>query len=256
MSFRLRKLKLSRLPWLRKPRITPNQRLLVIGDIHGQANLFAEMMRRFQLLSTTHLGNPVEQNKVIILGDFIDRGPSSMAILRALHLLEETSSLIVLKGNHEAALLDCAYGRTDPHSGWLTFGGSEFLRSAGIKDPSVWNDPDQFAKQLRNHLGDDLLNWLNRRPDRYADGDFFFCHAGVRPGIKLAEQAEEDLLSIRGEFLGSWRHHGKIIVHGHSIEPAVCVRWNRIGIDTGAYRSGTLSALVLNDDCAWVLQVR
>lgn len=256
MAFRLRKLKLSRLPWLRRPRITPNQRLLVIGDIHGRADLLSEMMRRYRALSTTHLGPPVDHNKVLVLGDFIDRGPNSVGVMQALYRLKDKPGLVVLKGNHEAALVGCANGQMDPHTGWLTFGGLEFLKNLGVEAPSVWTDQREFAEQLKDSLGDRLLEWLDKLPSSYSDGDFFFCHAGVRPGIDLAAQIERDLQSIRGEFLKSRRHHGKIIVHGHSVEPNVCVRWNRIGIDTGAYRTGMLSGLVLNYENAWVLQVK
>ena len=157
---------------------------------------------------------------------------------------------VFLKGNHELALRqfmdDAGFGRS-----WKYYGGLETLHSYGIKELTLSDDPADFER-ARQHFNEVL-------PDKHREfldnlllsaefGDYFFVHAGVRPGIALHRQIEEDLLWIREEFLDSSSTYGKVVVHGHTPREAVEFRANRIGVDTGAYMTGVLTALVLEGE--------
>lgn len=152
-----------------------------------------------------------------------------------------------MKGNHELALLqflgDAAFGKT-----WKYYGGLETLHSYGIKELTLTDDPAAFER-AREHLIEVLpaahRHFLETLEISAEFGGYFFAHAGVRPGIALHRQIEEDLLWIRDEFLTANRSFGKCIVHGHTPNEEVVIRPNRIGIDTGAYMTGVLTALVL-----------
>lgn len=228
--------------------------VLAIGDVHGCGRLLTAMMRAFQTVTASALP-PSNNRQVVILGDFIDRGPSSLSVLQALYASRQQAGITVLMGNHEACLLDCLDGKASAQDAWLEFGGDAFLGSLGIPAPGPWEAEQVFRERLTAAIGPKLIEWLRDLPHYYQLGDYFFCHAGVRPGVRLVDQAIQDLLWIRRPFLDSRRDHGKVIVHGHSIEPEICVRANRIGIDTGAYRTGRLTGLLLQGSMAWSLTV-
>jgi serine/threonine protein phosphatase 1 len=230
----------------------PDERVYAIGDIHGRCDLFAELMDAIRL---DCVERPTEgrQVRLIVLGDFIDRGPHSRAAIELLRRASELQGVTVLLGNHEACLLDCAAGRADPRDGWLSFGGQATLDSFGIRPPAEGEDMFDFAERLTLAIGEDSLAWLRGLALHDRSGDFFFCHAGVRPGVPLDRQLPEDLLWIREAFLSSRRSHGKIVVHGHSITDDVDVAENRIGVDTGAYASGRLTALAIEGTRLWRL---
>src|SRR5690606_20170059 len=154
---------------------------------------------------------------------------------------------VFLKGNHELAMLqflgDAAFGKT-----WKYYGGLETLHSYGITELTRTDDPAAFER-AREHL----LEVLPEAHRRFLEtleisrefGGYFFAHAGVRPGIALHRQIEEDLLWIRDDFLESSSSYGKVVVHGHTPREEVVVRSNRIGVATGAYITGVLTAQVL-----------
>jgi serine/threonine protein phosphatase 1 len=157
-------------------------------------------------------------------------------------------------GNHEAALLESLQGDEAAQRLWLNYGGLETLISFGIAPPRDGEDSFSFAERLRKHIPEYLIEWLEQLPLHHRSGSYFFCHAGIRPGTPLDRQKSEDLLWIRGEFLESEADHGAVIVHGHSIcGTAVEFADNRINLDTGAYATGVLSALGLEDDDRWVI---
>lgn len=236
------------------PRVDEHTQLLAVGDVHGCGRLLTAMMRAFQTVSAALLP-PTRNREAVILGDFIDRGPSSRAVLQALYGSRHQDGMTVLMGNHEATLLACIDGRTSPFDGWLEFGGDACLASLGLEPPGPWEPEEQFRERLVDTIGVEVVDWLRGLPLSYQVGDFLFCHAGVRPGVAIEAQRPDDLLWIREPFLGSRRNHGKVVVHGHSIEPEICLRPNRIGIDTGAYRTGRLTGLILQGNQAWSLVV-
>jgi serine/threonine protein phosphatase 1 len=157
-------------------------------------------------------------------------------------------------GNHEAALLESLEGDERAQRIWLEHGGEATLESFGIAPPSCDESSDAFADRLKQSLSPATIRWLRKLPYSTQSGSYYFCHAGVRPGVKLEEQNPDDLLWIRQEFLDSEDHFGAVVVHGHSIcGEAIEIKHNRISVDTGAYNSGILSAIGLQDSERWVL---
>jgi calcineurin-like phosphoesterase family protein len=227
------------------PEVPAGTRVYAVGDIHGRADL---LRRMHELIHFDAYRRQAPRNVVIYLGDYIDRGTDSPAVVDL--LLEAPLpgfTSVHLKGNHEDSLLRFL---VDPAIGpaWLAYGGTATLLSYGVRPPEAATRRDELARAQR-----DLAERLPERHRRFmagltlahSEGDYFFVHAGVRPGVPLDRQIEEDLLWIRDEFLESDAEHGKIVVHGHTITPRPDVRRNRIGVDTGAFASGTLTALVL-----------
>ena len=221
----------------------PGERIYAIGDIHGRLDLFLALMTKIhEDLSQ----RPVMRCRCIILGDFIDRGPQSRQLMEVLSESASTN-LVVLKGNHEAALVDVRLGDHDAAELWVAYGGLATLASFGVDvdtiDPT---DTGAIIAIVRQVISAEMAAWLARLPLSLAIGGYFFVHAGIRPGVPIARQSERDLLWIRDEFLTSTIDHGLRIVHGHSINRAgIDFTANRIGLDTGAYETGRLSAVAL-----------
>jgi serine/threonine protein phosphatase 1 len=236
---------LQRKKTLRPAAIPAGIRAYVIGDIHGRLDLLLvlqdkiiEDMRRM----------PVGDPWIIYLGDYIDRGPSSRGVLDFLASPHAAHwSVTHLLGNHEAMMLqfleDSSVGPD-----WLAFGGLATLMSYGVNLGGAGSAEDKLlAAQaaLRERLPAAHKTFLLGLPTHASLGDYFFVHAGVRPGVPLGQQKDADLVWIREEFLASKDFHGKIVVHGHSYKTEPEVLPNRIGIDTGAYATGRLTCLVL-----------
>ena len=228
------------------PRTPEGLRLYVIGDIHGRLDLLNETFARIDSDRGTQ---PADKALHVFLGDYVDRGPRSREVLDALIARADRYPVIYLKGNHESYFLNFLQ---DPSvfADWRHYGGLNTILSYGLTPPIA---PDQrsnqeLASNLNLALPEPHLQFLKKLELSFTCGDYFFVHAGVRPGIALSKQREEDLLWIRDEFLMHERPYEKIVVHGHTpvIEPDV--QPNRINIDTGAYATGRLTCLVLDDD--------
>jgi serine/threonine protein phosphatase 1 len=235
------------------PATSRGTRVYAIGDIHGRLDLFQQLLRQLK----ADVGSRASRStRIVLLGDLIDRGPQSRQVLELAKLMQRNNQgrVVVLCGNHEDLLLASADGHADAQRLWMECGGDATLRSYGL-DPVefVKLSPEKRAFTLQKHVGPDMLRWLAGLPTRWRNGDYFFCHAGVRPGVPLEQQKREDLLWIRHEFLESRRHHGAVVVHGHSEAGDVDVTSNRIGVDTGAYRSGELTAVGLQDSLRWFI---
>ena len=230
-----------------------HERIYAIGDIHGEFDLFCEALR---LIKSDNGRRSPANSVILLLGDVVDRGSRSRQMLEMLQRFHTTSSgLLVLRGNHEEMLLQSARGDEAVQRLWLRSGGRQTLESYGIvPDDFTRCSPLDRAKQLSAALGDETLRWLEGRPLSYRSGDYFFCHAGVKPGIDLGKQSTKDLLWIRNRFLFSDADHGAVVVHGHTevCEPEIL--HNRINIDTGAYRSGRLSVIGLQGPERWLLR--
>jgi serine/threonine protein phosphatase 1 len=182
----------------------------------------------------------------VFLGDYIDRGPNSAHTLDLLIERSLSHETVFLKGNHEAFCLEVL---RDPAKleNWRQFGGLQTLMSYGIQ-PTLDPDTDEqndLIRTLVEIMPASHLRFLKSLKPSFLCGDFFFVHAGVRPGIPLEEQQEVDLLWIRDEFLDSNEDFGKFIVHGHTPVRQPDVRPNRINIDTGAYATGNLTLLTI-----------
>ncbi|MDB5406837.1 MAG: serine/threonine protein phosphatase [Rhodospirillales bacterium] len=227
------------------PRTPPGSRIYAIGDIHGRLDLLRAIN---QLIHEDAYAHQAPRNVAVYLGDYIDRGDTSCAVID--WLIDQPLpgfEQVHLLGNHEDSLLQFL---TDVHVGpaWLAYGGIATLHSYGVRPPSTDRDLPRVQDELRDKLPERHLAFLRGLALHHVEGDYAFVHAGLRPGVALDAQVPQDLLWIRDEFLSSNADFGKIVVHGHTIAEQPDVRRNRIGIDTGAFASGTLTSLVLAED--------
>lgn len=225
-----------------------------IGDIHGRIDLLDDLLKQIENDAAEQAST---RRILIFLGDYVDRGWKSKQVLDRLCGLEmEGFELIFLKGNHEEALLSFLDDALFLDS-WRQYGGLETLHAYGLKDLNFQADAD-YMRRVRAEFGTAL-------PDRHKEflrdllnsfelGDYFFAHAGVRPGVALDQQRPKDLLWIRDEFLNSQLDFGRRVVHGHCPAETPQVRVNRIGVDTGAYITGCLTTVVLKGSDVRFLQ--
>jgi serine/threonine protein phosphatase 1 len=235
----------------KKPRLPEGIRVYALGDIHGRADLLEQM---FTVIEADLARNPVDRPIHVFLGDYIDRGPDSAGTLDLLIDRGRRFETVCLKGNHEAYMLEVL---RDPGKlgEWRKFGGLSTLMAYGLQ-PSLNPDTDEqveLIQTLAKHIPDTHLRFLESLPPSFECGDFFFVHAGVRPGVPLNEQTEGDMLWIRDEFLDSEENFGKFIVHGHTPVREPDIRPNRANLDTGAYATGNLTLLTIQDDRMMVL---
>ncbi|MEN3952117.1 metallophosphoesterase family protein [Iodidimonas sp. SYSU 1G8] len=226
----------------------PRTCVYAIGDIHGRADLLQQVLVRIE----DHAARYAGFRKVLItLGDYVDRGPDSRAVIERLLSPPPDFETIHLMGNHEDLMLRFL---SQPADGavWFQNGGLATMESYGAPLEGGWVIDE--AKQIRDRLAAVLppehLAFLRGLRAQHAEGDYLFVHAGVRPGVPLGRQDQDDLMWIRDEFLRSTRDHGKVVVHGHSVafkpeEYPSAERPSRIGIDTGAYATNRLTCLAL-----------
>ena len=224
-------------------RVADGVRIYAIGDLHGCSSLLEHLLAAIE----AHIGAfPAHRPILVFLGDYIDRGPESRQVIDQLISLQRHREVILLKGNHESYLTEFLRAPSIMPE-WVQYGGLDTLRSYGITPKSHFDQKEQelLATALSLELSKrGHLEFFDRLEMSFVCEDFLFVHAGVRPGIPLDQQREEDLLGIRSEFLRYQGDLGKIVVHGHTPvrEPEVCS--NRINIDTGAYASGRLTCLI------------
>lgn len=227
-------------------RLPAGTRIYAIGDIHGRADLLKETFSRIDTDRKAGVpGHTVE----VYLGDYIDRGPASSEVLDLLIERGSRYVAVFLKGNHEDFALQFL---SNPRlfSSWSRLGGLETLASYGLQ-PLLAKTVDQqmaLAKAFNSQLPSSHRDFLLRLQVFFSCGDFFFVHAGIKPGVPLNRQREADLIWIREEFLTYDGPFEKMIVHGHSPVLAADFRTNRINIDTGAYATGRLSCLRIEGD--------
>lgn len=220
-------------------------RAYAIGDVHGRSDLLARLLDR---IDAERAANPRAEEHLILLGDLIDRGPDSRGVLDLLLARRNVDpTLRLLSGNHEEMLLTILEGEAEHLTDWLRFGGAECVESYGIDPLALQESISETAiHRLRAAIPEAHLALLRGMTSRFAVGEYLFVHAGIRPGIPIEHQQTRDLHWIRSPFLGSMADHGAMIVHGHSISEGPEIRPNRIGIDTGAYASGRLTALCID----------
>jgi serine/threonine protein phosphatase 1 len=162
-----------------------------------------------------------------------------------------------LLGNHEEVLLRILKGESELITKWRWFGGAECLASYGVDRERLAALSDEEALPVvREAVPKTHVEFLESFDDSCRFGDYLFVHAGIRPGVEIDQQKQSDLRWIREPFLFDETDHGFVVVHGHTIRPEVEMRPNRIGIDTGAYRSGVLSALAIEGSDTWLLDTR
>ncbi|QTC91464.1 metallophosphoesterase family protein [Brevundimonas goettingensis] len=228
-----------------------------VGDVHGRADLLLPLLTGIvNDLRATKPARPM----IVMLGDYVDRGADSRGVIDLLCRLSDVEDIEThfLRGNHEERFEAFL---TEPELGpsWCEYGGREALLSYGVTIPALKGDSEGWVEASANlnaALPDSHRRFLARQLSSYEIGDYFFAHAGARPGIALAEQSEQDLMWIRGDFLGGRTPFEKVVVHGHTPEEAVHADSRRIGIDTGAYATGVLTGLRLEGDTRQLLQTR
>lgn len=234
-----------------RPSLAPGRRLYCIGDIHGRLDLLEELHCMILQDCIDFDGSKI----VVYLGDYIDRGAHSKQVLDL--LIEQPLSgfkAVHLLGNHEHAMLDFLKNPLGIGSSWLAFGGQITCTSYGVGKVMMNMDLELLREELAEKLPQSHLDFLNAMSLSYTEGSYCFVHAGIRPDVPLEDQDAGDLLWIRDEFTRSSSHHEFIVVHGHTISLEVESLPNRIGIDTGAYQTGKLTALVLESSQRRFLQ--
>jgi serine/threonine protein phosphatase 1 len=234
------------------PRGKAGYRAYAVGDIHGRLDLLDSLLARIEHDMATR--SP-KRTFIIFLGDLIDRGANSAGVVERLRTYRATgAALVFLGGNHEEVLLRILAGERKILPHWLKFGGAECARSYGVDPDQLRCLPEEAAiAVLRRHVPEAHRDFLDSFADTFRFGDYLFVHAGIRPGVDIDKQSRMDLRWIREPFLSDTKEHGWIVVHGHTIVPQVEERRNRIAIDTGAYMSGVLTALGIEDGKRWLL---
>lgn len=235
----------------RLPAVPAGTRYYVIGDIHGRLDLYEAMIATIE--ADDARAAPAE-TRVVLLGDLVDRGPDSAGVVARTRVWQAQRNVRVLAGNHEEMFL-AAFEKPEALRHFVKHGGRETILSYGLSKK-------QFAALTLEELFERLPQIVPQSERDYIDGfeamiiagDYAFVHAGVDPARPLADQKRSDLLWIRERFLNHEGPLEKVVVHGHTIFDRVMDCGNRIGIDTGAFRSGVLTALVLEGDQRRILQ--
>jgi serine/threonine protein phosphatase 1 len=225
-------------------------RVYAIGDIHGRADLLIETMVR---IDEDLERRPVAQAIEVYLGDYIDRGPDSKTVIDLLAVRLVKNRAVCLRGNHEALMEDFL---RDPAKlrPWLQVGGMQTLASYGVDPRPRAIEPEiDLQRRFWNALPRTHELFLQCLRYHFCCGDFLFVHAGIHPDVPIGQQDPHDLIWIRHEFLDSVQDHGSFVVHGHTPVPHPDIRHNRINIDTGAWRSGTLTCLAIEGTSMMVL---
>jgi serine/threonine protein phosphatase 1 len=230
----------------RRPSLPEGLRIYAIGDIHGRADLLGHLLGVIdQDMATAPPGRVLQ----IFLGDYIDRGPNPRGTIDLLIERASKHETVFLKGNHESVLLETL---SDPLrvDRWIRIGALSTLLSYGVRLPSSGEGDRRrdLVAAFAVALPDDHRRFFANLRLTFSCGDFFFAHAGARPGIALEHQSEQDLIWIRREFLESNCDFGKFIVHGHTPVRQPDMRENRINIDTGAYATNNLTSLRIEGD--------
>lgn len=231
-------------------------RIYAIGDIHGRLDL---LLRIEEQIEADLAARPTASPLVCYLGDYIDRGPASAGVVEHLLGMSRRDDLrrVFLKGNHEDRMLAFLDAPAANGPRWTAFGGREALASYGLAESEL--DADDW-EAIRDRLAEALpashLAFLRSLELALRWRGYLFVHAGLDPARSLEAQDPHDLMWIREPFLSSDRDWGVRIVHGHVIEAEPVLRPNRIGLDTGAYKSGVLTCAALEDGDLRILQTR
>jgi serine/threonine protein phosphatase 1 len=227
------------------------QRAYAVGDIHGRADLFAALI---DAIEADDARRGRAETTAILLGDLIDRGPDSAGVIELARTWQRRRPVRILAGNHEEMFLE-SFANPEVLRQFLRHGGRETLLSYPI-DPADYTraELEELQALMRAAVPPDDLAFIATFEDRIAMGDYLFVHAGIRPGVSLEQQRTEDLRWIRGTFLDHAADFGFTVIHGHSIVAEADVQTNRIGIDTGAFASGRLTALGLEEGRRWLIE--
>ncbi len=248
----LRKLFARSEPQPRIASVPAGTRLYAIGDIHGRCDCLHTLLAK---IDEDDCVRGSAQTRIVFLGDLVDRGPESRAVIETAMAVSARRDCVFLMGNHEEILIRAWEGDRRATALFHRVGGRETLMSYGVSATDYDHlDMDELTERIARVVPCDHIAFLRRFEDSFASGDYLFVHAGIRPGLPLELQDPADLRWIRREFLDDPRDHGMIVIHGHSITETVDQQPNRIGIDTGAFASGKLTAIGLEGATRWFLE--
>lgn len=234
-------------------------RLYAIGDVHGRHDLLAAMHRRIE--SQLEYA-PASDWRIIHLGDYVDRGPDSKSVIDFLiEARKRDPRNIMLAGNHDIGMLEFL-ADAEPDGLFMNYGGIQTAQSYGVdftRDMHWVGKAEAIARghaALVKAVPRSHIDFLQSLTFSASFGDFFFCHAGIRPGAPLDRQNQQDLIWIRDAFHDHQELFSKVIVHGHTPVPEAEVKANRVNVDTLAWKSGTLSALAINGGDKQIIDVQ
>jgi serine/threonine protein phosphatase 1 len=232
------------------PTLPEGQRVYAIGDIHGELGLLTALVEEIER-DDAERGEA--QTTIILLGDLVDRGPDSAGVITFARNLADRRKVRILFGNHEEMFLQ-ATENTDVMRAFLRYGGMETLLSYPL-DTAAWHSASISEAQglMCTAVPQADFDYLRTFEDIIILGDYLFVHAGIAPDVPIESQSRVALRWMREPFLSHTGDHGFIVVHGHTITEEADVRTNRIGVDTGAYQSGRLTALALEGQSRWLL---
>lgn len=234
-------------------RVPDGQRVYAVGDIHGRADLFRDLIHAIE---ADDCARGVSETTVILLGDLVDRGPDSRGVINAARDWSQKRAVRILCGNHEEMFLKSLEEEAVLRQ-FIRFGGKETILSYGVtRDEYLEMTVEELQAAMAARIPSEDLDFIRGFEDMIVMGDYIFVHAGIRPGVDLHSQTPADLRWIREPFLSHALQEGHCVVHGHTITDAPDVRAGRIGIDTGAYASGRLTAIGLEGAERWFLEAK
>lgn len=233
---------------------TPSgSRVYAVGDIHGRLDLFREMIRAIEQDDAVR---GAADTTIVLLGDLIDRGPDSAGVVALARTWAEQRNIKLIMGNHEEMFLD-SFSKQGILRSFMRFGGRVTMLSYGIPQVALSEaDSEELQRLMAEAVPQEDRDFLAGFEKMVRVGDYVFVHAGVRPEMPLDKQTSQDCRWIREPFLSHEGDFGGVIVHGHTVTDLPEVLPNRIGIDTGAFMSGNLTALGLEGTQRWLIQAR
>ena len=234
------------------PRGPARYRAYAIGDVHGRLDLLDGLLAAVEQ-DDSRRGS--RKTYLVFLGDLIDRGPASRQVVERLRTYQpEHMTPVFLMGNHEEVLVRLLQGEQGLLQSWLKFGGAECIQSYGVDPWHLQRQPEKDALRIiAEAIPREHAEFLGSFADTFKFGDYLFVHAGIRPGVEIAAQESTDLRWIRQPFLDDDTDHGFVVVHGHTVREQIEERPNRVGIDTGAYRTGVLTAMGVEGPNRWYI---
>ena len=235
------------------PAVPRGQRVYAIGDIHGRLDLFAALANAIE---ADDAARGSAETTVILLGDLIDRSPDSASVVAAARAWQYRRKVRILCGNHEEMFLQ-SFRSLEVLGHFLRYGGYETVVSYPVDiDSFSIATPEQARDMMIRAIPQDDIDFLSNLEDLVVIGDYVFVHAGIDPEVPLEHQTTQHMHWIREPFLSHRGDFGHVVVHGHTIKEEPVVRQNRIGIDTGAFATGRLTALCLEETRRWVIEAR
>ena len=228
------------------------QRIYAVGDIHGRRDLLDRLLA---LIEADDAARSAAQTQIIFLGDLVDRGSDSRGVIERLMALRASNDNVrLLSGNHEELLIRVYEGDKRATSLFHRVGGRETMISYGMSEADYDAvDLGELATLVPDYVPQEHIDFLKSFDDWIEAGDYLFVHAGIRPGLSIDEQETSDLRWIRRDFTEYKNAFSHMVIHGHTISEGVDVQPNRIGIDTGAFATGTLTAIAIEGSERWFL---